>query len=143
MQMLKEKVLKLLDNNFKNISELQFKRALEMLNIVPDLIELGAYNTAINRAYYAVFHSMKAIEVFDEYDSKKHSGVISFFRKNYIKTGIFDSELSDIIKALQMQREDSDYNIIAEFNIDDAKDAYEKAKLFVTTVEKYLNEKIG
>lgn len=131
------------DNNIKNISELQFKRALEMLNIVPDLIELGAYNTAINRAYYAVFHSMKAIEVFDEYDSKKHSGVISFFRKNYIKTGIFDFELSDIIKALQMQREDSDYNIIAEFNIDDAKDAYEKAKLFVTTVEKYLNEKIG
>lgn len=129
------------DNNIKNISELQFKRALEMLNIVPDLIELGAYNTAINRAYYAVFHSMKAIEVFDEYDSKKHSGVISFFRKNYIKTGIFDSELSDIIKALQMQREDSDYNIIAEFNIDDAKDAYEKAKLFVTTVEKYLNKK--
>lgn len=131
------------DNNIKNISELQFKRALEMLNIVPDLIELGAYNTAINRAYYAVFHSMKAIEVFDEYDSKKHSGVISFFRKNYIKTGIFDSELSDIIKALQMQREDSDYNIIAEFNIDDAKDAYEKTKLFVTAVEKYLNEKIG
>lgn len=131
------------DNSIKNISELQFKRALEMLNIVPDLIELGAYNTAINRAYYAVFHSMKAIEVFDEYDSKKHSGVISFFRKNYIKTGIFDFELSDIIKALQMQREDSDYNIIAEFNIDDAKDAYEKAKLFVTTVEKYLNEKIG
>lgn len=143
MQMLKEKVLKLPDNSIKNISELQFKRALEMLNIVPDLIELGAYNTAINRAYYAVFHSMKAIEVFDEYDSKKHSGVISFFRKNYIKTGIFDFELSDIIKALQMQREDSDYNIIAEFNIDDAKDAYEKAKLFVTTVEKYLNEKIG
>lgn len=131
------------DNNIKNISELQFKRAVEMLNIVPDLIKLGAYNTAINRAYYAVFHSMKAIEVFDEYDSKKHSGVISFFRKNYIKTGIFDSELSDIIKALQMQREDSDYNIIAEFNIYDAKDAYEKAKVFVTAVEKYLNEKIG
>lgn len=141
MQMLKEKVLKLLDNAIKEVSDLQFKRAIKMLNIVPDLIELGDYNTAINRAYYSVFHSMKAVEVFDKFDSKKHSGIISFFRKNYIKTGIFDSDLSDIIKTLQAQREDSDYNIIAEFNIDDAKEAYEKAKLFVSIIEKYLNEK--
>lgn len=133
----------MLDNGIKDISALQFNRALKMLNIVPDLIELGDYNTAINRAYYAVFHSMKAVEVFDEYDSKKHSGVISFFRKNYIKTGIFDTNLSDIIKTLQIQREDSDYNIIAEFNIDDAKAAYEMAKEFVNSIEEYLNEKLN
>jgi uncharacterized protein (UPF0332 family) len=32
---------------------------------------------------------MRAVQALDGFDSKKHSGVISAFRKDYIKTGIF------------------------------------------------------
>lgn len=47
------------------------------------------YDTAANRSYYAIFHAARVVLALDGQDYKKHSGVISNFQKNYIKTGIF------------------------------------------------------
>ena len=66
-------------------------------------------NTANNRAYYSVFHSMRAVLALDEVDFKKHSGVIAYFRENYIKTKIFDRSCSDIISSTCLIRNKSDY----------------------------------
>jgi uncharacterized protein (UPF0332 family) len=38
-----------------------------------------------------------AVQALDRFDSRKHSGVIDNFRKNYIRTNIFSREFSDII----------------------------------------------
>lgn len=46
---------------------------------------MGELKTANNRAYYSIFHAMRAILALDEVDFKKHSGVIAYFRENYIK----------------------------------------------------------
>ena len=66
--------------NEKELIFLQMNRAKELLGFIPGFIELGDYNTAVNRAYYAAFHAIKALEIMDGFDSKKHSGAISFFR---------------------------------------------------------------
>lgn len=41
-------------------------------------------------------------------DFAKHSGVSSYFRREYIRTGIFDTELSDIIREAFEVRGSSD-----------------------------------
>ena len=51
---------------------------------------------------------MRAVLAFDEIDMKHHSGIISEFRKRYIKTGAFDTSLSGIISELSSVREGSD-----------------------------------
>lgn len=132
----------MLDTELKELIETRLNRAKEILDYIPGYIDMGDYNGAINRSYYAAFHSVKAVELLDEFDSKKHSGVIAFFRKNYIKTGIFDTRLSEIIGTLQEAREDSDYNMTVVFDIEIAKEYYENAKYFVSEVEKYLADKI-
>lgn len=129
------------DNSVKELSELQLNRAKELIKFIPGFIELGDYNSVVNRAYYAAFHAIKSIELLDDFDSKKHSGVIAFFRLNYIKTGIIDSEYSKIIGRLQEARESSDYDVMANFTLQDAHEMYEIAKEFVNAIEKYLNEK--
>ena len=43
---------------------------------------------AANRSYYAIFHAMRAVLALDGIDMKRHSGVMSEFRRLYIKTGI-------------------------------------------------------
>lgn len=40
---------------------------------------------------------MRSILALDSVDFSKHAGIISYFRRQYIKTGVFDVELSDII----------------------------------------------
>ena len=53
---------------------------------------------------------MRAVLALDGVDMKHHSGIISEFRKRYIKTGVFDASLSGLISELSDVREGSDYN---------------------------------
>lgn len=126
------------DKEYIDIANLQLEKAKQLLSFIPEHISIGDYATAINRSYYAAFHSLKAIEALTGYDSKKHSGTLSYFRKEYIKTQILSESLSDDIEELKTLREDSDYNITIQFNLQIANDSYKKAKEFVEEMEKYI-----
>lgn len=73
----------------KDYSKYRIERSREDLDAAHLLYKAGNYRVANNRAYYAIFHAMRAVLVFDGFDSSKHSGVIAEFRRRYIKTGIF------------------------------------------------------
>lgn len=128
-------------DKIKETSKLQLERSELLLKSVPVLIEADDAFSAVNRSYYAVFHAIKAIEIFDNFDSKKHSGLISNFRQKYIKSGIFDIEYSEILKSLAQYRQDSDYDIFADISLAEAKEQYENAKKFVNEVKDFLNSK--
>lgn len=72
---------------------------------------LNMYDTAANRSYYAIFHAVRALLALSGKDFRKHSGVISCFQMDYIKTGIFDKKLSDIVKSAFSLRTESDYEV--------------------------------
>ncbi len=120
------------------LSEMQLQEAKRILSFIPVYIDAGDYNGAINRSYYASFHALKALEVIDGYDSKKHSGAISYFRANYIKTGKLAPELSSVIGRLQEARNACDYDMASRFSLIDAQEAFENAKLFTDAIAKYL-----
>jgi len=42
----------------------------------------------INRAYYAMFYAVLALLVNEPYASSKHTGVLAYFNKNFIKSGL-------------------------------------------------------
>ncbi len=131
----------MLDREFIELSQMQLQRAGELLTEAAVLIALEAYNSSVNRAYYAAFHAMKAVEALDNYDSKRHAGVIQFFRQNYIKTGLFDKSLSGMIDRLQNARGDSDYNITVRFSSEDANAYLKEATIIVKAIEEYLQVK--
>ena len=128
----------MLEKELVELSRLQLARASELLTEASALITLGAYNSAVNRAYYAAFHAMKAIEALDNYDSRRHTGVIQYFRRNYIKPGLFDTALSGILDRLQNARGDSDYNITVRFSPDDATGYQQEAQVVVDAIARYL-----
>lgn len=74
-------------------------------------------------------------------DFSKHSGVSAYFRKQYIKTGIFDVELSDMIGEAFDIRNDSDYDDYYVISKEDVEEQIENAEKFYRAVEKYLREK--
>lgn len=128
------------DIEFVEISDRQLERADQILKSVPALIELGDYYSAVNRSYYAVFHAIKALEALDNYDSKKHSGLMNHFRKEYVKTGRFDIKYSEILKELSEYRQDSDYDIFACITLEIAQQQYKNAIEFVGAVSDYLEK---
>ena len=60
---------------------------------------------------------MRGILALEEKDFSKHSAVISYFRKEYIKTGIFPVEASVTTGDAFDIRSDSDYD--DEYDIDE------------------------
>ena len=103
---------------------------------------LGAdeYKGAANRAYYAAFHALRAVLILDEFDSKKHSGIIAKFGEKYLKTGIFDKQISEYITSLFRIRTASDYDDFYIVSKDEAKSQVEKAKEIVEKIELYLSK---
>jgi uncharacterized protein len=83
----------------KEIS-LYIQNAREMLEAARILYENDFYPSAVNRAYYAVFYAANALLVTKGISHGKHSGVISAFRQNFIKNGIFPPEYSKIYGRL-------------------------------------------
>lgn len=95
---------------------------------------------AANRAYYCVFHAMRSVLAIDGVDFKHHSGVIAYFRKEYIKNGTFDKKMSTIIQTTAMVRESSDYDDFYIISKEDTKRQIDNAKLFLDEIEKYVTD---
>ena len=97
--------------------------------------------SSINRSYYSIFHAIRAVNALDGFDSSKHSGVISHFNQEYVKTGLFEKEVSKIIRNASELREQADYEDFYEASQEEAVDVFEQATRFISVVEVYLREK--
>lgn len=120
------------------LSKVRLEHSFECLQAAKSLLEMGSYKSSANRSYYAIFHAMRAVLAYDGIDMKHHSGIISEFRRLYIKTGIFDTKLSEIISLLFDIRTDSDYDDFFIISRDDVAEQLTNAEMFVTEISGYL-----
>lgn len=130
-----------MESSLKELAGYRMERAKEMLSAAGDNLKIGQYKTSLNRSYYAIFHAMRAMNILKGFDSSKHSGVIAYFNKEYIKEGIMDKELSVIIKSSSFLREKSDYDDFFIVGRTETENQLASAKVFLEAVEKYLTEK--
>lgn len=127
-----------MEGSLKELAGYRLTRAREMLSASKGNLEIGQYKTSLNRSYYAVFHAMRSANALKEFDSSKHSGVISFFTKEYLKTEILDRELADIIKDSSFCREKSDYDDFYVAGRAEAEEQLKNAEYFVQKIEDYV-----
>ena len=86
------------------------ERAKEMLVASEENLNIEQYRTSLNRSYYAIFHALRAVTALDGFDSSKHSGIISYMNREYVKTGVFEKRLSKILDTAFRLREKADYD---------------------------------
>lgn len=130
----------MLDQARKDLSAHRLSRAEELISEAETLFAAKRYKGANNRAYYAVFSSMRAVLALDGEDFKKHSGVIQYFQKNYIKAGIFEKKYSDIITKASAIRNASDYDDFYIASREESRQQIEGAKAILSVVREYLSE---
>ena len=120
------------------LSKIRLAKAKGCLEDSKLLMKNDSFRSSANRSYYAVFHGMRAVLVFAEYDSKKHSGIISEFRRLYIKTEVFGEDVSKIIGRQFDLRSLSDYDDFFEASEQTAAQALREAEYVLNEIEKYL-----
>ena len=128
----------MLSETIKEISVARLTVAKERIAYAKRIQEIGDLKTVANRAYYAVFAAMRAVLALDEFDSKKHSGIIAEFRKRYLKTGVLPKELSLFIDELVELRQGSDYDDFYTVTPEEADHSLCVAEQFVAEIDRYL-----
>jgi uncharacterized protein (UPF0332 family) len=126
-------------NNSIDLAKYRIERARDCLQSAEREAKADSFKTAANRSYYAIFHSIRAVLALDNFDSKKHSGIIAAFRERYIKAGKFAPHFSDVIGEAFEVRNNSDYQDFYVVPKSDVIEQIENAKLFLEAVVKYIN----
>lgn len=102
------------------------------------LMEAGQYRDSVGRSYYAIFSALRAVLATREVDFSKHSGVIAYFQKEFIKTGIFDVKFSRYIQQAFQIRNSCDYDDFFIASRQDAVEQYMRADELLRAVREYL-----
>ena len=126
----------------QDLSLYRLAKAKQYLDDAKKTLAMEMHDTAANRSYYAIFHAARAVLALDGLDFKKHSGVISNFQMRYIKSGIFDKQLSNIIKSAFSLRTESDYEDFYVISKTDVENQVSEAEVFFRAISEYINTEI-
>lgn len=130
-----------MEGSIKDLSKYRFESAWEDLECARVLLMDKKFKASVNRSYYAIFHALRSVTALDQFDSSKHSGIIAYFNRTYIKNGIFDKSVSKMIDTAFRLREKADYQDFVVISREQAQEQLEKAENIINILKSYLMEK--
>ena len=125
----------------KEVKELikgYLEKAKDKLKVASNLLNDGAYDDAVSRAYYAVFHSATAVLLTEGLSADTHRGLVNLFGLHFVKTGKIDRKYGKYLANLKDDRETGDYEAFSSIDFETAKRAVNEAAEFLSAMEKYL-----
>jgi uncharacterized protein (UPF0332 family) len=127
------------DQQVLQLAQYRIQQAKDTLNEAEILAREESWRGTINRAYYAMFYTVLALVVVKGFSTSKHTGVLSFFDREYIKSGIFPESLSKQLHLAFERRQAQDYGefVIVDENI--AQETISNAVEFVDLIDTYLS----
>ena len=114
----------------KELSIHRIEQAREELEASKMLYKAKFYKSANNRAYYSIFHSIKAVLALEPIDFKRHKDV---------NTEIFPKKIGHKIAEAVTIREDSDYDDEFIVKQEETEKQINTAEELILLVEKYVN----
>lgn len=130
-----------MEGSVKDLSQYRFSCAEENGDAAKLLMQAGQFKASVNRSYYAVFHGLRAVTALDKFDSSKHSGVIAYFNRTYVKEGIFDKSFSKMVDTCYRLREKADYQDFFLVSHEMAEEQLKKAEKIIQMLGPYLKER--
>lgn len=111
--------------------------AREMLRDAKLLLEEGSLRSAVDRAYYSMFHAVRALLYrLDLSIPRTHAALRNLFGRHFLTTGKLPKELGRWLGEAFRLRQQSDYEIRAPLAEDRVRKTIEHAEAFVEAVEK-------
>jgi uncharacterized protein (UPF0332 family) len=103
----------------KDLIAYRLEEAGEALRDAEFLLGAGRHRSAANRLYYAAFYAVVAVLLTKRLEYSRHSAVIAFFDKEFIRTGILPKEYSRTLHHAFNERQQDDYMPFVEMDPDE------------------------
>lgn len=112
----------------EKFAKYRLERAKQDLSDAEFNYKNNRFLNANNRAYYSIFHAIRAVLALEQKDFKRHKDVLAYFNQHYIKTEIFPKNISRKISQAKSIREDSDYDDEYKPNAEETQNQIETAR---------------
>ena len=123
----------------KNLALNRLKQAEESLDEAKYLYDgRKSPRSVINRAYYAMFYSILALLIFEQYASSKHSGVLSFFNAQFVKKGLIEKDLGRAVNKAFDLRQRGDYREEVDLRREMVEPFLDQARKFIDAIKNHL-----
>jgi len=119
----------------------EVKKAEQALKAAQNLLADGLYDDAVSRAYYAVFHSARAVLKVKGIETVSHKGLISQFALHLVKTGEVEEEYGDILRQIKEDRETGDYEPLVTFGSEETTQLVGSADRFLRRMRQWIGKK--
>lgn len=127
------------DEKKDSLIRYRLEQAKEAIDDAVFLFENGrGLRSVVNRIYYAMFYAVLALLVTESFQGSKHSGVIGYFNKRFIREGVFPPDAGKYLNLAFEARQESDYKEFSELTTENVQQLLEHAKAFIEEVRKYL-----
>ena len=127
------------DEDRNTMVTLQMEKANRFLNQAEMVRDMQQWDLAANRYYYACFHAVQALFIYNRLASKTHSGMLRQFGLHFIKTGIIEDRLGAFLTRMEQLREKGDYNCVFSINEEELCTIVEPAHELVKVIAKLVN----
>ena len=128
------------DEERKIVIQLEIEKAKSIFNQINELAYLGYWDNIANRLYYALFHAVSALLIYDKHSVGTHKGAVALFGQHYVKTGVFSLSDGRLYSQLQTMREKSDYNCTYEMTEEEVAPKISPAKLLIERIENFISQ---
>jgi len=116
----------------------RLKRAHEALEEAQWMLEKEHFNTAVNRAYYALFYAANALLETEGLVSAKHSGVRALLFQNFVNDGRLPREFAKVYASLFEDRQEGDYADLVRFDQARAEEAVNLARTWIVPISSLI-----
>jgi len=117
------------------------EKAFQSHDAAESLFKEGFIDFSASRAYYAMFYSLEALLLDKNLSFSKHSGVISAFGREFIKTGLVDKKFHQYVLQAFDLRNVGDYGAMHAVPGEKAVELMDNAREFIGTIQKYILER--
>jgi uncharacterized protein (UPF0332 family) len=126
------------DSDYTELIEYRLEEAIESLEDAELLLTSKRYRSTVNRLYYAAFYAVVAVLLTKKLQYSKHSAVISFFDKEFIKTGIFPRTYSKTLHHAFFERQQDDYMPFVEFDPNEIEQLGKDVRVLVKGISEHI-----
>ncbi len=97
----------------------------------------------VNRAYYTMFYATLALLIFEPFSSSRHSSIISYFQKTFIKSGMFPGAMGRSLTRAFELRQGGDYKEFFTPQREETELLIGEAESFMAKIREFLASREG
>ncbi len=118
-----------------DLSKYRLNKAKDLLSQAKLLHENEKFDGSINRSYYAIFNAIRSLLALSKLDNSKHSGVLSYFDRYFVKTNMLGKRFSKIAHSAFDSRQDFDYEDFYIPTREESQSQIEDSENFIIEIE--------